>query len=324
MKRKIIIAIAILLCLFGGIAIYIEKTNVNNELMFYGNIDTRTVYLGFRFIGKIDKLDKDEGDKVFKDEVVASLDNEQLKISIKNIEAQLDGAHATLLKLQNGYRQEEIDDAKGSYEEALAQVKMLEDVYKRQEVLNRSNATTKELYTSSKYNYEYALGTLTKAKATYDLRLNGNRIEDIMYQNATVNALKAQLESAKKDLADSYLVSPVDGIILKRYKEEGSIATAGERVLEISKQDEFWVKAYIDETNLGEISQGDRVYVYTDVSKTPYNGTIGYISPIAEFTPKNIETIDLRADLVYYFRVLIENPDTKLKQGIPVNIKLDK
>jgi HlyD family secretion protein len=322
MRKKIAVIFLIVAVVLVGFIFFIKKSNQPQELVFYGNVDTRVVYLSFKLLGKIDNIFKDEGSKVAKDEIVATLDTQKVKLNIESIKAQLEAQKANLEKLVNGFRKEEIEDAKGAYEEALAKSKMLEDVYKRQKVLNEKNATTTELYLNSKYNYEYALGTLQRAKATYDLRLNGNRIEDIKAANASVQTLEANLKLAEQDLKDSVLTSPVDGIVLARYKEIGSVVSATERVLEVSKQDEYWVKAYVDEQNLGAISQGDEVFIYTDISEKAYNGTIGYISPVAEFTPKNIETIELRADLVYYFRVLVDNPDTKMKQGMPVTIKL--
>lgn len=324
MKKKIFVIFFIALIVFVGFALFVKNSNANKELVFYGNVDTRTVYLGFKRLGKIEKMLKDEGSRVQKDEPIATLDTEKIQLNIAKIEAELEGAKANLEKLTAGFRYEEINEAKGAYEEAFAKSKMLEETYKRQKVLHEKNATTDEIYLNSKYNYEFALGTLQRAKAVYELRLNGNRIEDIKSAEASVKTLEATLNLAKEDLKDSTLTSPVDGVVLARYKEEGSVANAIERVYEVSKQDEYWVKAYADEPHLDAISQGQKVFIYVDFQKEPYVGTVGYISSVAEFTPKNIETVELRADLVYYFRVLVDNPDTKIKQGMPVTIKLEK
>jgi HlyD family secretion protein len=156
------------------------------------------------------------------------------------------------------------------------------------------------------------------------MRKNGYQKEDIKAQSSLVLSLEASLKAILQDLEDSVIKSPVDGVILSRLKEEGAIVNPGERVFEVSKQDEYWVKAYADEPYLGKISQGDDALIYADINDIPYNGTIGYISPNAEFTPKNIETAELRSSLVYHFRVLIKNPDKKIKQGMPVTIKLTK
>ena len=123
-------------------------------------------------------------------------------------------------------------------------------------------------------------------------------------------------------LNDSVIKAPVDGVILTRFKEIGAITNAGESILEIAKTDEFWVRAYIDEKNLGNIKPGLKMSIQTDSRSENYEGVIGFISPVAEFTPKNIETQELRADLVYSFRVIVKNPDDKIRQGMPVTLKI--
>ncbi|MDR0762733.1 MAG: HlyD family efflux transporter periplasmic adaptor subunit [Campylobacteraceae bacterium] len=303
---------------------YIYKDTNGKELSFSGNVDTRTVNLGFRFLGKIDKIYKDEGDSVVKDEILASLDSKNLQNNINEVRARLSAEKIKLDKLKKGFRKEDIEEAKGELESALANFKLLEDILKRQERLVDKNATSQESYINALYKYEAAEGTLRKAEALYAMRKKGYEEEDIKAQKALVESLEAALKAALQDLEDSVIKSPFDGVILTRLKEDGAIVNPGERILELSRQDEFWVKAYVDEPHLGAISQGDEVLVYADVRKEPYIGVIGNISPIAEFTPKNIETIELRSDLVYRFRVLLKEPDKKIKQGMPVTIKLKK
>ncbi|MDR3345553.1 MAG: efflux RND transporter periplasmic adaptor subunit [Campylobacteraceae bacterium] len=304
--------------------VYVYKDFKSKELLFYGNVDTRTVNLGFRFLGKIESILKDEGDSVTKDEVLAALDSKNLHNNIDEVAARLEAEKIKLSKLKNGFREEEIEEALGAFEEAEANRKLMEDVFLRQELLYEYNATSKEAYLNAQYKLEAARGLTQKAYSVYLLRKNGYQKEDIDAQAALVLSLEATLRAASQDLEDSVLKSPVDGVILARLKEEGAIANPGERVFEVAKQEEYWVRAYVDEPYLGLISQGDKVFVYADVRKEPYEGIVGYISPLAEFTPKNIETMELRSDLVYHFRVLLQNPDKKIKQGMPVTIKLKK
>src|SRR5690606_21642306 len=118
--------------------------------------------------------------------------------------------------------------------------------------------------------------------------------------------------------------APADGIILTRAAEPGAIVAAGTPVYALSLQNPVWVRAYISEPQLGLIHPGARVKLYTDTRPdVPYDGQIGFISPVAEFTPKSVETPELRADLVYRFRVVVLNPDEALRQGMPVTVRLD-
>lgn len=122
---------------------------------------------------------------------------------------------------------------------------------------------------------------------------------------------------------DAILHAPTDGIILVRIQEPGSMLKAGLPVYTISLNDKMWVRAYIKETDLGKIKIGTPVKIYTDSTDKVYNGQVGFISPQAEFTPKNIETTSLRTDLVYRIRIIVEDPDDYLKQGMPVTIKVE-
>ena len=323
MKKKLTIALIILLISFISYKIYsnIFLKNENN-LTFYGNIDTRTVNVGFRFLGKIENITKDEGEIVKKDEVLVKLDTASLEKSLEELNEKIFASKLELSKLQTGYRQEEILEAKAEMEEAIENLNKTKDTYNRQANLFKTKSTSEENFTISQLNYKQALATLDKAKALYELRKNGYRDEDIKIQESNLKSLEIQAEKLKIDLNDSVIKAPVDGVILTRFKEIGAITNAGESILEIAKTDEFWVRAYIDEKNLGNIKPGLKMSIQTDSRTENYEGVIGFISPVAEFTPKNIETQELRADLVYSFRVIVKNPDDKIRQGMPVTLKI--
>ena len=323
MKKKLTIALIILLISFISYKIYsnIFLKNENN-LTFYGNIDTRTVNVGFRFLGKIENITKDEGEIVKKDEILVKLDTASLEKSLEELNEKIIASKLELSKLQTGYRQEEILEAKAAMEEAIENLNKTKDTYNRQTNLFKTKSTSEENFTISQLNYKQALATLDKAKALYELRKNGYRDEDIKIQESNLKSLEIQAEKLKIDLNDSVIKAPVDGVILTRFKEIGAITNAGESILEIAKTDEFWVRAYIDEKNLGNIKPGLKMSIQTDSRSENYEGVIGFISPVAEFTPKNIETQELRADLVYSFRVIVKNPDDKIRQGMPVTLKI--
>ncbi|MFX4266838.1 efflux RND transporter periplasmic adaptor subunit [Aliarcobacter butzleri] len=323
MKKKLTIALIILLISFISYKIYSNMFLKNeNNLTFYGNIDTRTVNVGFRFLGKIENITKDEGEIVKKDEVLVKLDTASLEKSLEELNEKIFASKLELSKLQTGYRQEEILEAKAAMEEAIENLNKTKDTYNRQANLFKTKSTSEENFTISQLNYKQALATLDKAKALYELRKNGYRDEDIKIQESNLKSLEIQAEKLKIDLNDSIIKAPVNGVILTRFKEIGAITNAGESILEIAKTDEFWVRAYIDEKNLGNIKPGLKMSIQTDSRSENYEGVIGFISPVAEFTPKNIETQELRADLVYSFRVIVKNPDDKIRQGMPVTLKI--
>jgi len=325
LKRNLIIVVTFLALVFISYKIYqIYFSADENQAKYYGNIDKRTVKLGFRFTGKIEDIKKDEGENVSKDEILVILESQNLKEHLKELEARLESSNIELQKLKSGFRAEEISQAKANFEEANIYLAKTTDTYTRQKELFKTKAVSEQSFILAELNYKQSLASLEKAKANYELMKNGYRSEDIQIQKANIKVLEAQIEKLKVDLKDTLIISPVDGTILTRYKEIGSITNPNEAVLEIAKNDELWVRAYIDQKRLGDIKTGLNMLVYSDSRKEPYNGYISFISSVAEFTPKNIETQELRADLVYSFRVIIKDFDDRLKQGMPVTLEVAK
>lgn len=141
---------------------------------------------------------------------------------------------------------------------------------------------------------------------------------------AAVKENKGALKLALQNVEDTRMICPQAGTILSRVREPGSVVQAGETVLVLSISSPVWVRTYISEPNLGKIYPGMRAKIYTDTPSNPvYEGHIGFISPVSEFTPKNVETTNLRTDLVYRLRVIVENPNEGLRQGMPVTITLE-
>ncbi|MDR2442766.1 MAG: efflux RND transporter periplasmic adaptor subunit [Deltaproteobacteria bacterium] len=140
---------------------------------------------------------------------------------------------------------------------------------------------------------------------------------------ARLDTVKAQLAAAVTNLNDATLKSPSSGVILTRVREPGSVVGAGETVYTVSLDSPVWVRAYLDEPDLGLVRPGQKVIVTTD-SQGRYEGKVGFISPKAEFTPKAVETAALRTDLVYRLRIVISQPDGGLRQGMPVTVTILK
>lgn len=325
MKVKIVVFLCVLI--FSLIAWKTYNTfleDKNKEIKYYGNVDTRTVMLGFRFLGIIKNIEKDEGMIVHKGEKLVELVNDNLKNSLEEVNANISIAQAELKKLKSGFRSEEINEAKAQILDVQANLNRTKDNYDRQSQLIKTRAISEEAYVVSQTAYKQSLAQLDKAKALYELKKNGYRSEDIEAQEAKLKSLQIQAEKIKIDIRDSVIISPTDGVILARYKEPGSVVNPAENVIELTQTDEFWIKAYVDESNLGKIKPSEKMLIYTDSRKEPYEGYIGFISSNAEFTPKNIQTEELRADLVYRFRVIVKNPDNNLKQGMPVTLKIVK
>lgn len=186
----------------------------------------------------------------------------------------------------------------------------------------------------AKAQLEQAKAVLQNAQIVYNRKISLCKTKDIATQEcddatarrdealANVSYAEAVLDEAQTAYDDATLRTPSDGIILVRIYEPGSMMNAGLPVYSISLNDKMWARAYIKETDLGKVKIGTKMKIYTDSTDKVYDGHVGFISPQAEFTPKNIETSSLRTDLVYRMRIIIDNPDDYLKQGMPVTIRL--
>ncbi|HYG36697.1 MAG TPA: efflux RND transporter periplasmic adaptor subunit, partial [Clostridia bacterium] len=163
------------------------------------------------------------------------------------------------------------------------------------------------------------------AREQLNLLEAGFRSEEKAQAKAELARAEAALARAELRVEDTVLKAPSDGVVLTRAQEPGAILQPGTTVLTVSLVKPVWVRAYIEEPNLGHIHPGMKVNIYTDTRPDrPYTGQIGYISPRAEFTPKNVETPQLRTSLVYRLRIVVENPDEGLRQGMPVTVRMQK
>lgn len=163
------------------------------------------------------------------------------------------------------------------------------------------------------------------------VEIGGVSQEDV--DNATANRdqlyasfveAEAALQTAMDRLSYTEIFAPTDGVILTRVREPGTVVNIADPVFTLSVASPVWVRAYVDEPHLGDIAYGMSAKIYTDLKDGPvYTGKIGFISPMAEFTPKTVQTTELRTDLVYRLRIYVDNPDQILKQGMPVTVKIE-
>lgn len=140
---------------------------------------------------------------------------------------------------------------------------------------------------------------------------------------ANLTQAEAAIAVAKDNLSYTKAVAPTDGILLTRIREPGTVVNPADPVYTLSVSSPVWIRAFVDEPQLGIVYYGMPAEVYTDIKNGRiYTGRIGFISPVAEFTPKSVETAKLRTDLVYRLRIYVDNPDHSLVQGMPVTVKL--
>jgi len=289
------------------------------EVKFFGNVDVRTVSLAFRVSGRLESLNFDEGQKLKKGDIIATIENSIFKENINQINAQIKLQEIQIKKLEKGYRSEEIEKAKAKLLEVKVNLDRTNKDFKRAEELFKTKSISEQAYDNAKAQAKDLQTQYDYAKSSLELVQNGYESEDIQSAKAQLESLKAQRNILQINYDDTVLYSPVDGTIITKVYEVGSIVNSSQTIVDIAKSDEYWVRSYLSEKYLGVVKTGMKAVVTTDSNKT-YEGVVSFISPLAEFTPKTVQTEDLRTDLVYRFRIVLKDVDESLKQGMPVTI----
>ncbi|MDD5275931.1 MAG: secretion protein HlyD [Methylovulum sp.] len=324
---KKILPVVLVLATVAGIAWFYQKTHAEEEkeLVLYGNVDIREVNLGFRVAGRLAKLVYDEGDKVKQGEMLAQLDDEPYRNQVASAAAQAKSLRERLKLRETGSRPQEIAQAQSLVREREASASNAKQLFQRSERTLAAKGISSQERDNAEASYKEAEARLASARQNLALLEAGFRAEDIAQAKADLAQAEAALASAELQVKDTVLTAPSDGVIFTRAQETGAILQAGTTVFTLSLQNPVWVRAYVHELDLGHIHPGTLVEIYSDSSPgQPYQGQIGFISPRAEFTPKSVETKELRTALVYRLRIVVDKPGDGLRQGMPVTVKLAK
>ncbi len=292
-----------------------------NLLTLYGNIDIREVQLAFNVNERIAKMLVQEGDFVHAGQLLAELQTVRYADAVRQAEKQVENQRQVLTRLLNGSRPEEILAAQGKMQAAEATFTNAEITYRRTKELIQRELIAKQYFDNAEAALKLARGDLDTAKQEYILAVKGPRSEDIEAARALLGAQEAALALAQRNLKDTRLYAPSDGMIEDRILEPGDMASPGTPTFTLAIMDPLWVRAYVPEPDLGKIHLGMRAQITTDsFPGKVYQGWVGYISPTAEFTPKTVETPELRTRLVYQVRVYVCNPKNQLRLGMPATV----
>ncbi|BBQ84734.1 MULTISPECIES: secretion protein HlyD [Enterobacteriaceae] len=323
MKKPVvlILAIALIVALIGG-GTWWYQSRQNNGLTLYGNVDIRTVNMSFRVGGRLQSLTVDEGDAIKQGQTLGQLDKAPYENALQQAKANVATAEAQYDLMMAGYRAEEIAQAAAAVKQAQAAYDYAQSFLQRQQGLWNSRLLSANDLANARSSRDQALASLKSAQDKLSQYRAGNRPQEIAQAKANLEQAQAQLAQATLDLHDTTLTAPSDGTLLTRAVEPGSMLSAGSTVLTLSLTRPVWVRAYVDEKNLNQAQPGREILLYTDGRPDkPYHGKIGFVSPTAEFTPKTVETPDLRTDLVYRLRIIVTDADDSLRQGMPVTLR---
>lgn len=324
-KKKAVLFLAA--CLLG-LAAYLYhafgQQDNQEELVLQGNVDVREVSLAFRQSDRILEMLAEEGDRVQKGQVLARLDTRELELQLQRLNAEIAAQQSTVDKLHNGTRPEEIRQAEGNLRQAQAAAEHAAGVYQRKRDIYTSIAGISQQELDNAYHdMEAKQATMSVAEAALQEAKAGPRQEDIAGAEAGLQALRNEQLRYIYLLSQYELQAPDDGVIRSRLLEAGDMASPSKPVFKLSLPGKKWVRAYVPETELGRVYEGQQARVYIDsLPGKAIGGQVGYISGTAEFTPKNVQTEELRTSLVYEVRVYVDDADNVLRLGMPATVRI--
>jgi len=328
MKRliRIIIVVVLVSAVILGVRWFLnaEGNPSASELRIYGNIDIRKADLAFNEQERIVQVLVEEGDRVTAGQVLARLQTNRLEAQIREIQAQIAAQQEVVKRLEAGTRPQEIDQARAEMAAARARVKNTVKNYERVRKTSGTGATSQQALDNALALLDVDQAQLKVKEKALNLALEGTRKEDIAAAKNRLKALKASFSLLQIRLSDMALTSPAKGVIQNRILEPGEMASPNRPVFTLALTDPKWVRAYVPEPYLGRINLGMKAKILSDsFPGQTFEGRVGFISPVAEFTPKTVETEDLRTKLVYEVRVFVHDSKDSLRLGMPITVIVD-
>jgi HlyD family secretion protein len=321
---RLLLLLVILGGIAGGIAFYLlGRKQPSSSLNVYGNVDVRQIQLAFHDTGRIQRLLVDEGEQVQAGQLVAELDPTRYKAARDRAAGETAVQREILARLLAGSRPEEIAAARARVRAADATVQDAVETHRRAQILARTQYVSQQKLDDAEAALKAARANLDAEQQGLTLAIKGPRQEDIDAARSQLEAAEAALAFAERELADTRLFAPTAGVIQARILEPGDMAFPQTPVFTLALTNPVWIRAYVPEPELGKIAPGMHAEVTTDSFPGKlYQGWVGFISPTAEFTPKQVETTELRGKLVYRIRAYVCNPTNELRLGMPVTVTI--
>lgn len=320
-----LIGILVIIVIVAGRWFWLGRNRAasHGQLVLYGNVDIRQTQLAFNGSERITALLVQEGDRVTNGQLMATLEAGRFEANVAKRAAVVAAQRQVVARLETGNRPQEIRKAKADLEVASADAVNARLTTQRVRELRAQRVNSQQELDDAQAALNAAEARRQAAQEAYDLMVLGPRPEDIASAQATLQGNEADLTLAQCELTDAKLYAPADGVIQNRILEPGDMASPARPVFTLALDDPVWVRAYVAGTDLGKIQPGMKADVTTDsFPGKRYAGWIGFISSTAEFTPKSVETQDVRTKLVYEVRVFVRNPQGELRLGMPAVVTI--
>ena len=325
MSKKILMTLAIGLAVAAGVFFMLRPNpRLVDELKVSGTIEVTSVELSFKVGGRMSARLVDEGQMVTAGQLLARLEDDELKEERSARSADQRAARSMLADLQAGSRREEIRQAEAVLERMQADAgRQAHDALRMERLYQREVIPLKELE-AVQAGRDASAAAVREARERLKLLRSGPRPDAVQERRARVEAADAGLSLAETRLSNSILNAPKAGLILAKHAEPGEMLAPGSPVVTLGMMDEVWLRAYIPESDLGRVMVGRKARISVDSwPDRSFEGRISFISPQAEFTPKNVQTEKERVKLVYRIKISLANPKMELKPGMPADVVIE-
>jgi HlyD family secretion protein len=296
------------------------------ELLLYGNVDLRQIELPFNGNERISAVLVQEGDHVTQGQLLARMDTGRLAPQVAKAEADVAAQAQSVDRLHHGNRPEEVAQARANRDAAAADAENVRAQFARLRALSDSSsgrAVSRQDMDTAKAALDTAEARLAVNRKALALELAGPRKEDVAQGEAQLRSDLAQLALVQQQFKDADLLAPQNAVVRSRIVEPGEIASPQKSAFTLAITDPKWVRVYVAEADLGSVREGLSATVTVDAfHDRSFPGWVGFISPVAEFTPKSVETTELRSSLVYEVRVFVRDSGDKLRLGMPATVHL--
>lgn len=318
MLRKCFITAILSLLIFAC-----SGNNRNSIIEESGTIEATESVISSQVAGKIIKIIKDEGAQATTGDTIVIIDHEALDIQRKQMIANREIAKAQLDLLIIGARREDINQAQQMLNQAEVNFETAKSDKERMDNLYKANTITQKQHEDATARFDIAQAQLNSAKENFYKIKNIARPEEITQARANYQKAEAVVESINKNIRDCYVTSPMNGFVVKKFVELGETVSMLSSLFKLSDLSKTKVTIYVSETEIGKIKLGQKAEIKVDsFPDKSFEGKVIYISPEAEFTPKNIQTKDERTKLVFAVKIEIPNPKQELKTGLPADVKI--
>jgi multidrug resistance efflux pump len=299
----------------------------NNVLWLPGVVEIQEVRLGSKIGGRVREVLIVEGQVVKANQDLVIFDAPELEAQRDQWQARVKQARADLVKLENGPRQEEIDQAQKDWESAEADLKLAKQDFDRMQRLYQQGSAARADYDTALATRDRNQARAASAKAKLALLQEGTRPEEIVEAEGRLDEARGKLKEIEANLKEAVVKAPEPAIVEVLAVRKGDLVPPNQPAVRVLRAGDLWIKVYVPETELGKVRLDQEAEITIDAYPgRKFTGKVIQIASESEFTPRNIQSVDERRHQVFAVKVMVPQPldpqDRVFKSGMAAEVSL--